>query len=51
MALQTRQYNFKQITVVPSGKDFIDIVLSMTQRKTPTVIHKYVTLHVHCTLD
>jgi len=41
MALQTRQYNFKQITVVPSGKDFIDIVLSMTQRKTPTVIHKH----------
>jgi len=41
MALQSRQYNFKQITVVPSGKDFIDIVLSMTQRKTPTVIHKH----------
>ncbi|VDP91868.1 unnamed protein product [Echinostoma caproni] len=33
-------YNFKSITVVPSAKDFIDIVLSKTQRKTPTVIHK-----------
>mmetsp|Transcript_14331 Transcript_14331/g.23661 ORF Transcript_14331/g.23661 Transcript_14331/m.23661 type:complete len:649 (+) Transcript_14331:103-2049(+) len=33
-------YNFKKIQVVPSGKEFIDIVLSMTQRKTPTVVHK-----------
>ncbi|KAG8236239.1 hypothetical protein J437_LFUL010992 [Ladona fulva] len=34
------QYNFKKIAVVPSSKDFIDIILSKTQRKTPTVIHK-----------
>ncbi|KAK5776197.1 hypothetical protein PVK06_044156 [Gossypium arboreum] len=34
------QYNFKKITVVPNGKDFIDIILSRTQRKTPTVVHK-----------
>ncbi|KAF6157339.1 hypothetical protein GIB67_004277 [Kingdonia uniflora] len=34
------QYNFKKITVVPTGKDFIDIILSRTQRQTPTVIHK-----------
>ncbi|OAF70531.1 Nucleolar GTP-binding protein 1 [Intoshia linei] len=34
------RYNFKKITVVPSSKDFIDVVLSKTQRKTPTVIHK-----------
>ncbi|KAL6529349.1 hypothetical protein OROGR_014972 [Orobanche gracilis] len=34
------QYNFKKITVVPNGKDFIDITLSRTQRQTPTVIHK-----------
>ena len=33
-------YNFKQISVVPDAKQFIDIVLSMTQRKTPTVVHK-----------
>ena len=33
-------YNFKRIQVVPSGKDFVDIVLSATQRKTPTEIHK-----------
>jgi len=33
-------YNFKKITVVPTSKDFIDIVLSKTQRKTPTVVHK-----------
>lgn len=32
-------YNFKRIQVVPSSKDFIDIVLSKTQRKTPTVVH------------
>ena len=34
------QYNFKRITVVPPMKDFIDIVLSKTQRKTPTVVHR-----------
>ena len=34
-------YNFKKITVVPPAKDFIDIVLSKTQRKTPTVIHRH----------
>ncbi|CAL9018240.1 unnamed protein product, partial [Prunus brigantina] len=28
------------MTVVPSGKDFIDIILSRTQRQTPTVVHK-----------
>ena len=32
-------YNFKSIAVVPSSTDFIDITLSKTQRKTPTVIH------------
>jgi nucleolar GTP-binding protein len=35
------QYNFKKITVVPSAKDFKEIVLSKTQRKTPTVVHKH----------
>lgn len=35
------QYNFKRITVVPSSKDFTDIILSKTQRKTPTVIHRH----------
>ena len=35
------RYNFKNITVVPTFKDFIDIVLSKTQRKTPTVVHKH----------
>uniref|UniRef100_A0A0D9WMW5 Nucleolar GTP-binding protein 1 n=1 Tax=Leersia perrieri TaxID=77586 RepID=A0A0D9WMW5_9ORYZ len=34
------QYNFKRITIVPPGKDFIDIILSRTQRQTPTVVHK-----------
>ncbi|XP_054266710.1 nucleolar GTP-binding protein 1 [Macrosteles quadrilineatus] len=33
-------YNFKKIAVVPTSKDFINITLSKTQRKTPTVIHK-----------
>ncbi|CAG0887719.1 unnamed protein product [Cyprideis torosa] len=34
-------YNFKRITVVPTAKDFINIMLSKTQRKTPTVVHKH----------
>ncbi|CAO2203832.1 unnamed protein product [Urochloa humidicola] len=34
------QYNFKKITVVPPGKDFIDIILSRSQRQTPTVVHR-----------
>jgi len=34
-------YNFKNITVVPPAKDLIDIILSKTQRKTPTIIHKH----------
>eukprot|EP01095_Lingulamoeba_sp_RSL-Kostka_P000569 TRINITY_DN1084_c0_g1_i3.p1 TRINITY_DN1084_c0_g1~~TRINITY_DN1084_c0_g1_i3.p1 ORF type:complete len:669 (+),score=262.39 TRINITY_DN1084_c0_g1_i3:153-2159(+) len=33
-------YNFKRIQVVPSSSDFIDIILSKTNRKTPTLIHK-----------
>ncbi|KAM5157259.1 GTP-binding protein 4 [Mantella aurantiaca] len=33
-------YNFKKIMVVPTAKDFVDLTLSKTQRKTPTVIHK-----------
>ncbi|XP_031641111.1 nucleolar GTP-binding protein 1 [Contarinia nasturtii] len=33
-------YNFKKLMVVPPAKDFIDIILSKTQRKTPTVVHK-----------
>ncbi|EFJ51403.1 hypothetical protein VOLCADRAFT_57006 [Volvox carteri f. nagariensis] len=32
-------YNLKAIGVVPGAKDFIDIVLSKTQRGTPTVVH------------
>lgn len=32
-------YNFKTITVVPTAKEVVDIVLSKTQRKTPTVVH------------
>eukprot|EP01117_Protostelium_nocturnum_P009273 TRINITY_DN331_c0_g1_i1.p1 TRINITY_DN331_c0_g1~~TRINITY_DN331_c0_g1_i1.p1 ORF type:complete len:652 (+),score=265.57 TRINITY_DN331_c0_g1_i1:222-2177(+) len=32
-------YNFKSIMVVPNATDFIDVVLSKTQRKTPTVVH------------
>jgi len=33
-------YNFKKVTVVPTAKQFVDVILSKTQRKTPTVIHK-----------
>ncbi|CCI43183.1 unnamed protein product [Albugo candida] len=32
-------YNFKKIQKIPSATDFIDIVLTRTQRKTPTIIH------------
>eukprot|EP01130_Rhizamoeba_saxonica_P002257 TRINITY_DN12099_c0_g1_i1.p1 TRINITY_DN12099_c0_g1~~TRINITY_DN12099_c0_g1_i1.p1 ORF type:complete len:632 (-),score=152.94 TRINITY_DN12099_c0_g1_i1:116-2011(-) len=32
-------YNFKKIGVVPGAEEFIDIVLTRTQRKTPTVVH------------
>jgi len=32
-------YNFKTIQVIPGAKDLIDIILSKTQRKTPTVVH------------
>ena len=32
-------YNFKGIKNVPTAKDLIDITLSKTQRKTPTVVH------------
>jgi len=34
-----QSYKFKEITVVPTAKDFVDIVLSKTQRKTPTQVH------------
>lgn len=33
-------YNFKSLTVVPSGPALVDNVLSKTQRKTPTVVHR-----------
>jgi nucleolar GTP-binding protein len=32
-------YNFKEIRAVSSAEAFVDIVLSKTQRKTPTVVH------------
>lgn len=32
-------YNFKSIQAVPNAKQFVDVVLSKTQRKTPTEIH------------
>ncbi|KAJ6345380.1 hypothetical protein OIU78_008115 [Salix suchowensis] len=34
------QYNFKKITLIPNGKDFIDYILSQTRRQIPTVVHK-----------
>ncbi|KAI3660826.1 hypothetical protein MP638_001875 [Amoeboaphelidium occidentale] len=34
-------YNFKKIAPIPTSNDFIDIVLSKTQRKTPTQVHKH----------
>jgi nucleolar GTP-binding protein len=32
-------YNFKKITPIAGSSDMIDIILTRTQRKTPTVIH------------
>ncbi|KAJ3204955.1 Nucleolar GTP-binding protein 1 [Dinochytrium kinnereticum] len=32
-------YNFKKVQVVPTASDFIDVVLSKIQRKTPTIVH------------
>lgn len=32
-------YNFKKMHPVPTASEFIDIVLTRTQRRTPTVIH------------
>ena len=33
------KYGFKGITTVPSSEDFVDIMLSKTNRQTPTVVH------------
>lgn len=33
-------YNFKSIQPIPDAKEFVDVVLYRTQRKTPTVIRK-----------
>lgn len=32
-------YNFKTVKVIPPAAEMINIVLSKTQRKTPTVVH------------
>ncbi|KAF8822149.1 putative nucleolar GTP-binding protein 1 [Cardiosporidium cionae] len=40
MASNPNLYRFKEIQVVPGTKELIDIVLSRTQRKTPTEVHK-----------
>ena len=32
-------YNFKRMQPVPTALDFVDIVLTRTQRRTPTVVH------------
>lgn len=37
--MQEIQYNFKAVPVVPNSTDLINIILSKTQRKTPTTVH------------
>lgn len=32
-------YNFKTVKAIASAADMVNIVLSKTQRKTPTVVH------------
>src|SRR5688572_10496926 len=39
-ASQSTRMNFRSIQVVPPADDFLDIVLSKTQRKTPTIINR-----------
>lgn len=39
IVLEMPLYNFKSIQPVPTANDFVDIVLSKTQRQTPTVVH------------
>jgi len=34
----TSAYDFKKITKIPEANDLVDICLSKTQRKTPTVV-------------
>lgn len=38
--MSTNRGALKAIAPVPTANDFLDIVLSKTQRKTPTQIHK-----------
>jgi len=38
-SVKTSLYNFKSIQSIPSSNDLIDIILSQTQRRTPTVVH------------
>lgn len=40
MASGIAVYNFKGITTIPSAKALLDTVLSETQRRTPTEVHK-----------
>ena len=40
-------YNFKKIAPVPTADAFIDIVLTRTQRRTPTVVHEGFKTGVH----
>ncbi len=37
--MQEIQYNFKSVPVVPNSTELINLILSKTQRKTPTVVH------------
>ena len=37
--MSTIQYNFKSIPIIPNANSLIDIILSRTQTKTPTVTH------------
>uniref|UniRef100_A0A914LCR6 Nucleolar GTP-binding protein 1 n=1 Tax=Meloidogyne incognita TaxID=6306 RepID=A0A914LCR6_MELIC len=39
--MSTSLYNFKKITVVPTSVNLKDVVLSKTQRKTPTVVRRH----------
>ncbi|EDO07998.1 putative nnucleolar GTP-binding protein 1 [Babesia bovis T2Bo] len=40
MASTAQTYNFKGITTIPTATALLDIVLSETQRRTPTEVHK-----------
>uniref|UniRef100_A0A8D0ACW6 Nucleolar GTP-binding protein 1 n=1 Tax=Sander lucioperca TaxID=283035 RepID=A0A8D0ACW6_SANLU len=43
--MKTKLYNYRKTSCILWMNEFIDITLSKTQRKTPTVVHKHYQIH------